>query len=132
MTKVPQQLQDVLAGGHIIWVATVEADGTPNLSIKGSGGILDDEHLYFADMHSHETVANLEGDPRIAVGIHDPDLKVAMQVKGRAELIDSGDLFTEVKEKLAAISADLELPPLQYVVRIAVDAVWDMWPKSRR
>ena len=75
-------------------------DGMPNVSIKGSGALLDDEHLYFADMFSHKTRENLEHDPRVAVGIHDPERKVAMQVKGHAELIDHGDVFDQVNEKL--------------------------------
>jgi len=128
MAAIPLALHDLLAGGHNIWVATVAPDGTPNVSIKGSGGLLDDEHLYFADLYSHETLVNLEHDPRVAVGIHDPERKVAMQVKGHAELIDHGDLFDEVKERLAAISEQLGLPPLRHVVRITVDSVSDLWP----
>ena len=93
MTLIPKELHDLLAGGHNVWVATVGPDGMPNVSIKGSGALLDDEHLYFADMFSHKTRENLEHDARVAVGIHDPERKVAMQVKGRAELIDHGDVF---------------------------------------
>ena len=89
MTVIPQELHDLLAGGHNVWVATVGPDGMPNVSIKGSGALLDDEHLYFADMFSHKTRENIEHDPRVAVGIHDPERRLAMQVKGQAELIDT-------------------------------------------
>ena len=51
-----------------------------------------------------------------------------MQVKGSAELIDSGDVFDAVNEKLKAVSEQLHLPPMKYVVRIAVESVWDMGP----
>ena len=117
MTAIPKELHDLLAGGHNVWVATVGPDGMPNVSIKGSGALLDDEHLYFADMFSHKTRENLEHDPRVAVGIHDPERKVAMQVKGRAELIDHGEVFDQVNEKLRAISEQLHLPPMKYVVQ---------------
>ena len=128
MTAIPQKLRDVLANGHHIWVATVAPDGTPNVSIKGSGGLLDEEHIYFADRYSHETLENLEHDPRVAVGVHDPGHKVAMQVKGRAQLIDHGDVFDEVKARLAAISDQLKMPPLKHVVSIGVDQVINLWP----
>ena len=131
MTVIPQELHDLLAGGHNVWVATVGADGMPNVSIKGSGALLDDEHLYFADMFSHKTRENIEHDPRVAVGIHDPERKLAMQVKGRAELIDHGDEFDQVDEKLKAISEQLHLPPMRYLVKITVDSVWDMGPGPR-
>ena len=128
MTRIPQELHDLLTGGHNVWVATVSPDGMPNVSIKGSGALLDDEHLYFADMFSHKTRENLEHDNRVAVGIHDPERKVAMQVKGHAELIDHGEVFDQVNQKLRAISEQLHLPPMKYVVRITVDSVWDMGP----
>ena len=128
MTKIPAELRDLLTGGHNVWVATVAPDGTPNVSIKGSGALLDDEHLYFADMFSHKTRENIEHDARVAVGIHDPERRLAMQVKGRAELVDSGDEFDQVAEKLKAISEQLHLPPMKYLVKITVDSVWDMGP----
>lgn len=126
MTAIPQELHDLLAGGHIIWVATVGPDGTPNVSIKGSGALLDDEHLYFADMFSQKTRENLLNDPRVAVGIHDHGRDVAMQVKGRAELIDRGEVFERVREDLETLREEQDLPPVKYVVRITVDSVWDM------
>jgi predicted pyridoxine 5'-phosphate oxidase superfamily flavin-nucleotide-binding protein len=45
MAKIPSQLRELLTGGHNVWVATVGADGMPNVSIKGSGTLLDDENL---------------------------------------------------------------------------------------
>jgi predicted pyridoxine 5'-phosphate oxidase superfamily flavin-nucleotide-binding protein len=79
-------------------------------------------------MFSHKTRENLQHDPRVAVGIHDPERRVAMQVKGRAELIDQGEVFDTVNEKLKVISEQLHLPPMKYVVRITVESVWDMGP----
>ncbi len=128
MTVIPQELHDLLAGGHNVWVATVAPDGMPNVSIKGSGALLDDEHLYFADMFSRKTRENIEHDPRVAVGIHDPERRLAMQVKGTAQLVDSGDEFDQVSEKLKAVSEQLHLPPMRYLVKITVESVWDMGP----
>jgi hypothetical protein len=128
MTAIPQELHDLLAGGHNVWVATVGEDGMPNVSIKGSGALLDDEHLYFADMYSQKTRENLLNDQRVAVGIHDPDRQIAMQVKGHAELIDRGEVFDRVREELRDMRREQGLPPIKYVVRIAVDSVWDMSP----
>ena len=129
MTAIPQELHDLLAGGHNVWVATVSPDGMPNVSIKGSGALLDDEDRYFADMFSHKTRGRTWSTTRgWPVGIHDPERKVAMQVKGHAELIDHGEVFDQVNEKLRAVSEQLHLPPMKYVVRITVDSVWDMGP----
>ena len=79
-------------------------------------------------MFSHKTRENLQHDPRVAVGIHDPERKIAMQVKGRAELIDHGEAFEQVSQRLAKLSDKLSLPPVKYVVKIEVESVWDMGP----
>ena len=49
------------------FVATVNEDGSPNLSPKGTTTVFDDDHLVFADIRSPGTVANLRRDPRVEV-----------------------------------------------------------------
>ncbi len=121
-------LRELLGDGHNVWVATVGPDGTPNVSIKGSGALLDDEHVYFADMFGRKTRENLMHDPRVAIGIHDPERKLAMQIKGTAELIDQGEVFARVEERLKGLGEKVQLPPMKYVVRVTVESVWDMGP----
>ena len=128
MKKLPDQLLDLLRGGHNVWVATVAPDGLPNVSIKGCGALLDDEQLYFADMFCHKTRENLEHDPRVAVGIHDPDRKIAMQVKGRAELIDHGEVFDQVTEQLERAISEAQSAADQVRRAHQVESVWDMGP----
>ena len=124
MAKLPENVQRTMEKGHNVWVATVGEDGWPNVAIKGSGALLDDEHLYFADLFSKKTRANLAHDNRVAVGIFDPEGKVAVQVKGHAETVTDGDLFRQVAERIAGLQAGL--PPIQAVVRIQVESVWDL------
>ncbi len=128
MATIPQKLHDILAEGHTIWVATVGADGMPNVSIKGSGSLLAGDRVIFADLYHRETLENLERDPRIAVGVHDHANKLAMQVKGRAEILDHGDLVDDMRRRLAAVCERLALPPVQHVVVVTVDSVVDLWP----
>lgn len=124
MAKLPEQVIELLKGGHNVWVATVGEDGWPNVAIKGSGALLDDEHIYFADIFSKKTRNNLLYNSRVAVGIFDPEKKVAVQVKGVADMVEKGELFDKVSAAIAGLQ--MGLPPITYVVRILVDSVWDM------
>ena len=128
MVIIPQKLHDVLAGGHNIWVATVGPDGAPHISIKGSGSLLDDDRIIFADLYSRETFENLEHDARVAVGLHDYANKVAMQIRGHAEIVDHGELVDDMKQRLAGVSEKWKLPPVKHVVIVTVDSVVDLWP----
>lgn len=124
MAQIPENVKELLRGGHNVWVATVGEDGWPNVAIKGSGALLDDEHIYFADIFSKKTRDNLLFNSRVAVGIFSADKKVAVQLKGVAGMIQTGELFDKVTKQMEALQAGL--PPVAYVVRILVDSVWDM------
>lgn len=123
MVKLPDNAVEILRGAHQCWVATVGSDGMPNVAVKGSGLLIDPEHLYFADIFSKKTRANLENNPNVAVGIHIPDSRLAVQVKGKAKLLHSGELFDEVATKIAERQI---LPPIHYVVQVTIESVYDM------
>jgi predicted pyridoxine 5'-phosphate oxidase superfamily flavin-nucleotide-binding protein len=122
MAKVPKEVQEFLPG-KMGWVATATLDGVPNTTPKGSVQILDDEHLIFADLFSLKTRENLEKNPRVAVTVVDEKSAKGYQIKGVVELIASGPLYERMAEKLKQASA--QLPPPKYVVKIAVDSVYD-------
>jgi len=124
MAHLPENLKSLMEGGHVIWVATADSDGCPNIAIKGSGAVADSEHLYFADLFSQKTRANLASNPQVAIGIHDAEKHLALQVKGRAILSDSGALYDTVVARLKEKMPSLRAPT--YVVEIAVESVWDM------
>lgn len=122
--KLPENVQNVMRSGHNVWVATTGKDGTPNIAIKGSGSLLDDENLYFADLFSKKTRANLLNNDNVALAIYEPDDDVAVQVKGKASFIDSGPLFDRVSDTIAGLQAGL--PPVKSVVKITVESLWDL------
>lgn len=124
MAQIPENVKELLRGGHNVWVASIGEDGWPNVAIKGSGALLDDEHVYFADLFSKKTRENLLYNSRVAVGIYSPEHKVAVQLKGVAGMIQAGELFDKVTKQMEALQ--MGLPPVSYVVRILVDSVWDM------
>jgi len=64
--------------------ATVCADGTPNLSPKGTTAVYDPEHLMFAELRSPQTLANLEANPSIEVNMVDPIVRKGWRFKGKA------------------------------------------------
>jgi predicted pyridoxine 5'-phosphate oxidase superfamily flavin-nucleotide-binding protein len=84
------------------FVATVCADGTPNLSPKGTLRVLDDDHLMFADIRSPGTVANLRTNPMVEVNVVDPFVRKGYRFKGRGEVLETGAEF----ERLVAFYAN--------------------------
>ena len=124
MAKLPEKAVNILKGGHNVWIATIGEDGWPNVAIKGSGALIDDEHLYFADIFSKKTRANLLKNNKVAVGIYSKDTSMAVQVKGEATLLDEGRLFEFVSDKIRDHKPNL--PAVAYVVQVRIDSVWEM------
>ena len=58
-------MQRVVNQQRLAYVASVCADGSPNLSPKGTTAVWDEDHLVFAHLYSHETVANRSARPLI-------------------------------------------------------------------
>jgi predicted pyridoxine 5'-phosphate oxidase superfamily flavin-nucleotide-binding protein len=94
---------------RLAYVATVCPDGTPNLSPKGTLAVWDDEHLVFAHIHSHRTIANIEaGAPTVEVNVVDPIRRKGYRFKGPASVHTEGPVhaagldFYERRSGLAA------------------------------
>ena len=68
------------------FVATVNADGTPNLSPKGTLAVWDDEHLVFADIASPNTSANLDRGSAVELNVVDPLIRRGYRFSGTADV----------------------------------------------
>ena len=80
--------------------ATVCPDGTPNLSPKGTTSVWDDDHLFFADIRSPQTIANLRTNPAIEVNVVDALGRRGYRFKGRASVHEEGDVYRRGLELL--------------------------------
>jgi predicted pyridoxine 5'-phosphate oxidase superfamily flavin-nucleotide-binding protein len=86
-------MKRVVAFQRLGFVATVCADGTPNLSPKGTLRVLDDHHLMFADIRSPGTIANLRSNPSVEINVVDPLVRKGYRFKGRGEIVERGAEF---------------------------------------
>jgi predicted pyridoxine 5'-phosphate oxidase superfamily flavin-nucleotide-binding protein len=88
--------------------ATVCPDGSPNLSPKGSTRIWDDDHLFFADICSPQTVANIRAGSLIEVNVVDPFVRKGYRFKGPASIHERGStIFSQATARLRASGSDL-------------------------
>ena len=91
--KLSEQMQRVVREQRLGFVATVTPDGWPSLSPKGTTRVWDDERLFFADIASPGTVANLRANPHVEVNVVDPILRKGFRFKGTATVHASGEMY---------------------------------------
>ena len=120
--KIPADIQEFMKGKQG-WVATASQDGIPNVSIKGSLRLLDDQHLVFSDLFSLKTRKNLKENPKVAIMVYDGESRRGYMFKGSTEQIDSGSLYDQTVEALHKQMPQLPAP--KYVVRVTVESIYD-------
>lgn len=76
-------------------------DGSPNLSPKGTTRVWDDDHLFFADIRSPQTVANIRRGSLVEINVVGPFVRKGYRFKGPAVVHDPGtDGFVEGLNRL--------------------------------
>ena len=91
MGILTDDMKRVITEQRLGFVATVGADGTPNLSPKGTMVVLDDDHILFGDLRSPGTVGNLRAKPAIELNFVDPFARTGYRFKGVAVYLPRGD-----------------------------------------
>jgi PPOX class probable F420-dependent enzyme len=90
VTKLtPKQVQ-ILNGRHFATVATVMADGSPQVTVVWIE--TDGKFVYFNTAFPRVKARNLERDNRVAIAVFDPahPYRDVLAIRGRAELIKEG------------------------------------------
>jgi hypothetical protein len=83
-------MQRVVRQQRLGFVATVGADGMPNLSPKATTDVWDDDHLWFADICSPQTTANIRAGSWVEVNVVDQFIRKGYRFKGPAEVHGPG------------------------------------------
>jgi predicted pyridoxine 5'-phosphate oxidase superfamily flavin-nucleotide-binding protein len=120
MVKLTDDMRRVVEEQQLGFHATVCDDGTPNLSPKGTTAVWDDEHLYFADICSPQTVANIRRGSQVEINVVDPFVRKGYRFKGPALVHDPGSAgFEQGIERLRARGSTV-LDRVQTIVVIEV------------
>lgn len=118
MSVITDDMTAVIQRAMLSFVATVNTDGTPNLSPKAALTVRDGA-LFFADMASPCTVANLRRNPAIAVNVVDVFSRRGYRFEGTATVIDPGHPDYDAIANWVW-SANGKEYPVNTVVRVAV------------
>jgi uncharacterized protein len=126
-------MQRVVREQRLGFVATVTPDGRPNVSPKGTTRLWDDERLFFADIASPGTVANLRANPHVEVNVVDPILRKGFRFKGTATVYTSGETYERGLEVLREQGSTASRDRVRSIVVIDVtEAAELISPRLRR
>ena len=90
MIEITADMEAIVKQAILSFVATVNEDGTPNLSPKASLMVTNGV-LYFADIASPRTILNLKRNPAIEINVVDIFHRRGYRFAGRALILPPND-----------------------------------------
>jgi predicted pyridoxine 5'-phosphate oxidase superfamily flavin-nucleotide-binding protein len=84
--QLTPDMRAVIETSQLCFAATVSPDGRPNLSPKGTIRVWDDEHLFFLDIATPQTRANLERSAALELNVVDQLSRRGYRFAGAATL----------------------------------------------
>ncbi|MDH3341605.1 MAG: pyridoxamine 5'-phosphate oxidase family protein [Nitrosopumilus sp.] len=127
---ITKEIKDFLDLQKLGYVATVNPDGSPNLSPKGTIIGWTDKTLAFADIRSPDTVNNLKTNPRVEINVIDPLSRKGYLFRGEAKLLHEGTLFEEILNhyRLNGVKSPINSIVLTYISDVSevISPLYDM------
>ena len=116
--KLSEEAKQIINDVHPAQVATASKEGRPNVSPKGSFRVFDDNHVIFYEGGQMYTLANLRENPQVAAIVYNPDTQRGCRIWGKAEILESGEVFDKVVAESASRGRTIK-----HLVMVAVDEV---------
>lgn len=137
ISGVSRELRDLIASGPMTHLSTINADGSPQVSVVWIG--LDGDDLVTGHLGWYVKLRNIERDPRVALSFDAPRepgvfLNPYAVLRARAAIEPSEDAWS-LLNRLAKIymSPNAEFPAPQgpgYIVRYSIERIGGVGPWS--
>jgi PPOX class probable F420-dependent enzyme len=135
MSNLPRELRDLIESGPMAHLSTINADGSPQVTVIWIGLYGDD--LVSGHMSRYTKLRNIERDPRVALSFDAPRVPGAVLnpyavLQARAIVQPTDDAWN-LLSRLAKVymSPDAEFPAPKgpgYVVRYSVERIGGVGP----
>jgi uncharacterized protein len=121
MIEITVDAEAIIKGAILSFVATVNEDGTPNLSPKASLTVRNGK-LYFADIASPGTLRNLNLNPAVEINVVDIFQRRGYRFNGRAFILPPGDDEYSMIADWIRLTNGPEYP-VEHVVRVDIRSI---------
>lgn len=121
MIEITADMKAIITQAILSFVATVNEDGTPNLSPKASLTVVNDV-LYFADIASPRTILNLTRNPAVEINVVDIFQRRGYRFTGRASILSpDNDEYSMIADWVRATNGPEY--PVDHVVKIGLSSI---------
>ena len=98
---ITSDIKTIIEKSLLCFVATVNTDGSPNVSPKSTLKVFDDTRLIFANIASPNTIENIKRDPRVEINCIDVFLRRGYRFRGTASIYNgTNPIFLELEKNI--------------------------------
>ncbi|MGP1438597.1 MAG: pyridoxamine 5'-phosphate oxidase family protein [Treponema sp.] len=94
MAKLKDEMKELMSK-QLAYIATVSADGMPNIGPKRTMRIVDDSTLMYNENTGKKTMQNIQNNTRVAVAYVDWEKLDGYRFVGKAEVFTEGKIFDD-------------------------------------
>jgi uncharacterized protein len=123
---IRKMIDNALANGCPCVLATVSADGEPDIGYKGSMMVFDKESLAYWERTRRQHLKNVKENPKVIVLFRDPKTRVNFRFHGTATVHESGPLREQVMERTVKDEIDKDPERKGAAVIIRVDRITNL------
>ena len=124
--QMKELIDNALANGSPCILATVSADGEPDIGYKGSMMVFDNESLAYWDRTKRVHMKNVKENPRVIVLFRDAKTKAAWRFHGTATMHESGPIRDHVMARTVKDELDKDPERKGAAVVIRLDKITNM------
>ena len=124
--QMKELVDNALANGSPCILATVSADGEPDIGYKGSMMVFDNESLAYWERTKRVHMKNVKENPRVVVLFRDAKTKAAWRFHGTATLHESGAIRDQVMARTVKDELDKDPERKGAAVVIRLDKITNM------
>ncbi len=118
--KIPDEVKEIFKNEKYHQLATVSAEGVPNVSNIGGKYLRDDDNIVVVDNYMKKTMANVLSNPNVSILIRRE--KVSYQIKGKCKYVTEGLEYEEAKKWMKSVA---EKYPAKGALIITVKDIFD-------
>ena len=124
--QMKELIDNALANGSPCILATVSADGEPDIGYKGSMMVFDNESLAYWERTKRVHMKNVKENPRVIVLFRDAKTKAAWRFHGTATVHESGPIRDQVMARTVKDELDKDPERMGAAVVIRLDKITNM------
>ena len=124
--EMREMLNSALADRMVCLVGTASKEGQPQISMKGSVSVYDDETLAYWERSMRSALENVSENPKVVIFYRNPDKRINWRFHGTATVYELGEIRDKVKSQTPQPELDRDPDDKGLAILVKVDSITDL------